>query len=60
MPTYLTDSRENLTYEWNGSYIVNVWKDGVEIDCYTFGFNAEGTPPTYIEFIATVNRRKGS
>jgi len=59
MPTYLNDSRFGLTYEWNGSHTVNVWQNGQEIDCFTFGFNAHGVPPTFDEFVAAVNRRQG-
>lgn len=54
---YLRDSRHDLTYVWNESYTVNVYQNNQEIDCFTFGFNADGTPPTFDEFVAAVNRR---
>ena len=59
MPTYLTDSRRGLTYEWNGSHTVNILRDGEEIDCFTFGFNMEGKVPTFIDFVAAVNNHNG-
>ena len=59
MPTYLHDSRYGLTYVWNGSHTVNVMRGDEEIDCFTFGFNMEGKQPTFIEFVAAVNRRQG-
>lgn len=56
---YLRDSRHDLTYVWNESYTVNVYQNNQEIDCFTFGFNADGTAPTFDEFVAAVNRRQG-
>ena len=55
---YLRDSRNDLTYVWNESHTVNVYQNNQEIDCFTFGFNADGTPPTFDEFVAAVNRRQ--
>ena len=54
---YIRDSRQNLTYVWNESHTVNVYQNNQEIDCFTFGFNANGTTPTFDEFVAAVNRR---
>ena len=53
----LHDSRQDLTYVWNESHTVNVYQNNQEIDCFTFGFNANGTTPTFDEFVAAVNRR---
>jgi len=53
----LHDSRQDLTYVWNESHTVNVYQNNKEIDCFTFGFNANGTKPTFDEFVAAVNRR---
>ena len=53
----LHDSRTGFTYRWNESHTVNVYQNNQEIDCFTFGFNASGTPPTFNEFVAAVNRR---
>ena len=56
----LHDSRQDLTYVWNESHTVNVYnRDGEEIDCFTFGFSADGSTPTFLEFCAAVNRRIG-
>ena len=54
---YIRDSRQDLTYVWNESHTVNVYQNNQEIDCFTFGFNADGTTPTFDEFVAAVNRR---
>ena len=54
---YIHDSRQDLTYVWNESHTVNVYQNNQEIDCFTFGFNANGTTPTFDEFVAAVNRR---
>ena len=54
---YIRDSRQDLTYVWNESHTVNVYQNNQEIDCFTFGFNANGTTPTFDEFVAAVNRR---
>lgn len=58
MPTYLHDSLRGHSYVWNGSHTVNIYnRDGEEIDCFTFGFSADGSTPTFLEFCAAVNRR---
>ena len=54
---YIHDSRQDLTYVWNESHTVNVYQNNQEIDCFTFGFSANGTTPTFDEFVAAVNRR---
>lgn len=54
----LHDSRTGLTYVWNESYTVNIYRDGVEVDCFTFGFNLDGRRPSFDDFVAAVNRRQ--
>ena len=56
----LHDSRKGLRYVWNGSHTVSIYNAwGDEIDCFSFGYVANGTPPTFLEFCAAVNRRAG-
>jgi hypothetical protein len=58
MPIELHDSRTGNRYVWNESHgvsIYNTWGD--EIDYFEFGYTADGSSPTFIEFCATVNRR---
>jgi hypothetical protein len=54
----LHDSRTGLRYVWNESHTVSIYnREGEEIDCFTFGFMADGSRPTFVEFCAAVNRR---
>lgn len=54
----LHDSRTGFTYRWNGSHGVNIYNRwGDETDYFTFGFTADGSRPTFEEFVAAVNRR---
>ena len=54
----LFDSRTGFTYRWNESNGVSIYnREGEEIDYFTFGFTADGSRPTFIEFCAAVNRR---
>lgn len=54
----LHDSRSGFTYRWNESHGVSIYnREGDEIDYFTFGFQADGSRPTFIEFCAAVNRR---
>lgn len=54
----LHDSRTGFTYRWNESHGVSIYnREWEEIDYFTFGFNANGTTPTFDEFVAAVNRR---
>lgn len=53
----LHDSLRGHSYVWNESHTVNVYQNNQEIDCFTFGFNADGSTPTFLEFCAAVNRR---
>ena len=56
----LHDSRTGFTYRWNESHGVSIYnREGEEIDYFTFGFTADGSTPTFIEFVAVVNRRIG-
>lgn len=56
----LFDSREGLSYVWNESHTVNIYDHGGnEIDCFSFGYNAQGTRPTFLDFCAAVSRRIG-
>jgi hypothetical protein len=58
MPIELHDSRTGNRYVWNESHgvsIYNTWGD--EIDYFEFGYTADGSRPTFIEFCAAVNRR---
>lgn len=60
MPTYLCDSRSGFSYVWNGSHGVSIYnREGDEIDYFTFGYQADGSDPTFMEFVAAVNRRIG-
>ena len=49
----LVDRTTGITYSWNGSHTVNVIVRGVEVDCFTFGLNGEGTKPSVLEFLVT-------
>ena len=53
----LHDSRQDLTYVWNESHTVNVYQNNKEIDYFEFGYQADGSRPTFVEFCAAVNRR---
>ncbi len=58
MPIELHDSRTGNRYVWNESHgvsIYNTWGD--EIDYFEFGYTADGSRPTFIEFCAAVSRR---
>jgi hypothetical protein len=58
MPLELHDSRSRLRYVWNGSHTVSIYDSaGDEIDCFSFGYVANGLPPTFLEFCAAVARR---
>lgn len=51
------DSRDGLTYEWNGSHTVNIYNlQGRNIDVFTFGFNANGDTPTEQDFLSALGR----
>jgi hypothetical protein len=54
----LHDSRTGLKYVWNESHTVSIYNTwGDEIDCFSFGYTADGSKPTFIEFCAAVSRR---
>ena len=54
----LHDSRTGFTYRWNESHGVSIYnREGDEIDYFTFGYQADGSTPTFLEFCAAVNRR---
>ena len=56
----LHDSRTGLRYVWNESHTVNVYDHGGNnVECFSFGYNATGLTPTFLEFCAAVNRRIG-
>lgn len=60
MPTYLHDSLRGHSYVWNGSHGVSIYnREGDEIDYFTFGYQADGSTPTFLEFVAAANRRIG-
>ena len=51
------DSRTGNHFEWNGSHTVNVFgPNGKVFDVFSFGFNADGSRPTFEEFCAAVAR----
>ena len=54
----LHDSRTGRTYRWNESHGVSIYnREWEEIDYFTFGYQADGSTPTFVEFCAAVNRR---
>ena len=54
----LHDSRTGLTYRWNESHGVSIYnREWEEIDYFEFGYTADGSRPTFVEFCAVVNRR---
>ena len=54
----LHDSRTGSTYRWNESHGVSIYnREWEEVDYFTFGFTADGSRPTFEEFVAAVNRR---
>lgn len=54
----LHDSRTGVTYRWNESHGVSIYSSaGTEIDYFEFGYKADGSRPTFVEFCAAVNRR---
>ena len=54
----LHDSRSGRTYRWNESHGVSIYnREWEEIDYFTFGYQADGSTPTFVEFCAAVNRR---
>jgi hypothetical protein len=50
----VTVSRYGLTYEWNGSRTINVYRAGENIDCISFGYELEET--TQEDFLAALQR----
>lgn len=56
----LHDSRSGLRYVWNEAHTVSIYdRAGDEIDCFSFGYMADGSRPTFTEFCAAVARRIG-
>ena len=47
-------SRYGLTYEWNGSRTINVYRAGKNIDCISFGYELEET--TEEDFFVALQR----
>ena len=56
----LHDSRSGLTYRWNESHGVSIYnREWEEVDYFEFGYMADGSRPSFVEFCAAVSRRTG-